>query len=322
MVSPKWPTVKSTVYLLFLKGIPLRYRHLSRYLKEHFGTSVSKIILDAGLTCPNRDGTLSTDGCLYCDPFGSGSGAAAKGLSIPEQLAAFAERTDATMRKYIAYFQAFTNTYAPVAQLKTWWDQAVSQEGVVVLAVGTRPDCLPDDILDLLASYQPQRDVWLEIGLQSAVERTLRLINRGHTLNDFVDAVHRARARGLTIIAHAIIGLPGEGEDEIRYTARLLRDLDIDGLKLHSLYVTKGTGMADMVACGQYHYISQEEFVRQAVIFLENVPSRVVIHRLTGDPIPARMLGPDWTLEKGRTLELIRRRLQELDTWQGKECPA
>ena len=279
---------------------------------------MAKISLDAGLTCPNRDGRLSTRGCLFCDQRGSGTGAAAGGLSLADQVRRGAARAGGRGRRFIAYFQSYTNTYAPLEQLKDNWDQALDHPDVVGLSVGTRPDCLPDEVLDLLAGYLPQKEVWLELGLQSAVDQTLTLINRGHTARDFALAAERARARGLKVLAHVIIGLPGEGRQEVLTTARFISGLNLDGVKIHSLYVTENTGMAELLARGEYQCLTREEYVGLAILFLENIPPEMVIHRLTGDPDPATLKAPDWCLDKNQTLNLIRKQMDELDTWQGR----
>lgn len=291
-------------------------------MERRFGLRVAKITLDAGLTCPNRDGTLSARGCLFCDPKGSGTGAARLGLTVREQLDQGLARAGRRADKFIAYFQAFTNTYAPAAQLKALWDEALSHEDVIGLAVGTRPDCLPGEILDLLAEYARAKEVWLEIGLQSASDSTLVLINRGHTAADFARAATRAQERGLKVLAHVILGLPGEGETEMTATARFISNLGLDGVKVHSLYISKGTELARMFAKGRYECLSREEFARLAVLFLENIPPQMVVHRLTGDPDPAALIAPDWCRDKQRTLDLIRKKLEELDTWQGRRLGA
>ncbi|MEW6267355.1 MAG: TIGR01212 family radical SAM protein [Thermodesulfobacteriota bacterium] len=296
----------------------LRYNGLKTWLERRFGGPVAKISLDAGLTCPNRDGAISTRGCLFCDPKGSGTGAAGRGLTLTEQMQRGLERLDRRASQYFCYFQSFTNTYAEPSRLKAMWDEALSCPGVIGLAVGTRPDCLPEDVLEILAGYQPRHEVWLELGLQSASDQTLAAINRGHTAADFAAAAIRAKARGLQVIAHVIIGLPGEGDAEILDTARFIGRLGLDGVKIHSLYVSRDTGLAELLARGEYHCLTQDEFVRLAVLFLENLPPPMVIHRLTGDPEPASLLAPSWCGRKAETLRLIRQRLDDLDTWQGR----
>ncbi len=300
----------------------MRYYNLSRYLKNRHGVVVRRIPLDAGLTCPNRDGTLSSRGCIFCDADGSGSGAARAGKSIARQLDEGLARGTRRADRFIAYFQSYTNTYAPTAHLKKMWDEAMSRPEVVGLAVGTRPDCLPDEVLDLLAGYAAEKEVWLELGLQSASNRTLEFINRGHTAEDFARAAVRATQRGLQVLAHVIIGLPGEGERENLETAFFITGLNLAGVKIHSLYVSKGTAMAEVLARGEYEPLTRADFVDRVVLFLENISPSMVIHRLTGDPAPEALIAPEWALDKNTTLTMIRRRLEEMDTWQGRSLDA
>jgi radical SAM protein (TIGR01212 family) len=276
---------------------------------------VAKIALDAGLTCPNRDGSISRAGCLFCDAKGSGTGWGTS-LSLAEQIAAGKARSRNRADRYICYFQSYTNTYAPLERLQSMWDLAISEPDTVGLAVGTRPDCLPDEVLDVLAGYRAH-EVWLELGLQSSNDETLRRINRGHTAGDFADACLRARKRGLKVVAHVILGLPGEDGSHYLETARFLTDAGVDGVKIHSLYVSRDAGLAEVFRRGDLKCLSREEFVDSAVRFLENIPADVVIHRLTGDPDPDRLVAPEWARDKGRTIQMIRKRLDDLDTWQG-----
>ncbi|MEW5724880.1 MAG: TIGR01212 family radical SAM protein [Thermodesulfobacteriota bacterium] len=295
---------------------------MKKYLRDRYSLSVARIALDAGLTCPNRDGTLSSEGCLFCDAKGSGTGAAARGLSLAEQVRLGLARTGRRADRFILYFQSFTNTYAPPDKLEEMWDLCLADDNIVGLAVGTRPDCLPDQVLDLLAEYDRSKEVWLELGLQSASDRTLRRINRGHGVEDFARAARRAMDRGLRVLAHVIIGLPGEGEAEVVSTARFIAGLGLFGVKVHSLYVSRGTGLERLLASGLYECLSREEFVRRTVSFLENIPPATVVHRLTGDPDPQTLVAPAWCLEKNTTLEMIRKRLAELNTWQGRNLGA
>ena len=293
----------------------MRYLSLKNYLGERFGRPVAKIALDAGLTCPNRDGSISHAGCLFCDTKGSGTGLG-NTLSLAEQITAGKTRSRNRADRFICYFQSYTNTYAPLEDLRAMWDLAVSESDVVGLAVGTRPDSLPEDVLDLLAGYDG-REVWLELGLQSSNDETLRRINRGHTAGVFADACTRARNRGLKVIAHVILGLPGEGMDDYLNTARFLTNLKVDGIKIHSLYVSRDAGLAALYRRGEFECLGREAFIDAAVKFLEHTPPDVVIHRLTGDPDPDKLVAPDWAMDKGRTIQLIRKRLDDLDTWQG-----
>lgn len=297
---------------------PERYFSLNKYFQQKLGFKVAKISLDAGLTCPNRDGTLSLGGCIFCDGKGSGSGAGQAGLSLVEQLETGLDRMKGRADKFMAYFQSYTNTYAPPEKLKRMWDQALAPDEIIGLAVGTRPDCLPDDVLDILEAYARDYEIWLELGLQSASDRTLALINRGHTADDFSRAMARARGRGIKILAHVILGLPGEGKKEVAATAKFLANLEISGVKIHSLYVPGSTELEVMYQRGDFKCLDQDEFVDLAVNFLELIPKEVVIHRLTGDPDPKTLVAPEWSLNKHRTISLIRNRMSDLNTWQGR----
>jgi len=298
-----------------------RYRDYNSYLREIFGERVQKIPLDAGFTCPNRDGTLSRGGCIYCDQRGSGSGAMThRGESLEEQIV---KGKDWARRKYgaskfIAYFQSFTNTYAPVPRLRDLYERALKHEGVVGLSVGTRPDCVDREVLGLLAAYKEDFLVWLELGLQSAHDSTLIKINRGHDVACFDRAVAEAHAQGLNVCAHVILGLPGENRERMMETARHLGGLAIEGVKIHTLYVVKGTPLAEIYEREEYRCLEREEYVELLLDFLERLPPNMVVQRLTGDPMPAELVAPLWVREKNQTLSLIARRFEERDTWQGK----
>jgi radical SAM protein (TIGR01212 family) len=297
----------------------LPYQDLNSYLRELFGERVQKITLDAGLTCPNRDGRVGQGGCLYCNARGSGTGAWSQGLSIRQQLlegqARLAKRYGA--QKFIAYFQSFTNTYAPVEHLQSLYRDALACSGVVGLSIGTRPDCLDDEVLDLLADLKKDYLVWLELGLQSSHDATLRRINRGHDVARFTDAVNRAAARGLEIVAHVILGLPGEGPGEMAATAAYLAGLPLQGVKIHLLYVTRDSALASLYHTGEYRCLNEDEYVSMVVNFLELLPPQMVIHRLTGDPHPGELLAPEWCLDKSRVLNSIKNEFARRGTRQG-----
>lgn len=298
-----------------------RYRSYNSYLRELFGERVQKIPLDAGFTCPNRDGTISRGGCIYCDPRGSGSGAMTqKRESLDEQIVKGVTwvRRKYGASKFIAYFQSFTNTYAPVPRLRALYDRALMHEGMVGLSVGTRPDCVDEAVLELLGSYKQKFLVWLELGLQSAHDPTLRRINRGHDVDCFDRAVSAAQAKGLNVCAHVILGLPGETREMMMETARHLRGLAPEGVKIHALYVVEGTPLAEIYARGDYKCLEQEQYVDLVLDFLERLPSTMVVQRLTGDPVPDELVAPQWVREKNKTLNLIAKRFEERDTWQGK----
>ena len=220
--------------------------------------------------------------------------------------------------KFIAYFQSFTNTYAPVLRLRELYDRALKYEGVVGLSVGTRPDCVDKEVLGLLASYRENFLVWLELGLQSAHDSTLIKINRGHDVACFDRAVSEAHAQGLNVCAHVILGLPGENRDLMMETARHLGGLAVDGVKIHTLYVVKGTPLAEMYEREKCKCLEREDYVELLLDFLERLPPTMVVQRLTGDPIPVELIAPLWVREKDKTLNLIARRFEERDTWQGK----
>lgn len=302
-----------------------RYNDLNSQLRAEFGCRVQKITLDAGFSCPNRDGTLSKGGCIYCNAKGSGTGAAAMGLSIGDQIASakafLSKRYKA--RKFIAYFQSHTNTYAPIETLKARYDEALADRDIVGISIGTRPDCVDDGVLSLIETYTRRCRVWIEYGLQSAHDRTLARINRGHDLACFLDAVKRTRHREIRICAHVIVGLPGENRTDILQTADVVAGLGINSVKLHLLYVIQGTPMEALWRSGVYQCLEWDVYVELICDILERLPSRMVIQRLTGDPHPDELVAPSWSLQKRQTLNRIMDRLRERDTWQGKrlDCP-
>ena len=298
---------------------PSPYLDLNSYLRRRFGERVQKITLDAGLGCPNRDGRAGVGGCLYCNARGSGTGAWSQGLSLARQMeqgmAQLGRRYGA--RRFIAYFQSFSNTYAPAEQLRALYQEALAFPQVVGLSIGTRPDCLSEEVLDLLAAYAGKYLVWLELGLQSAHDATLARLNRGHDVACFTDAVQRAAARGLEVVPHIILGLPGEGPEEMAATAAYLAGLPIHGVKIHLLYVVRGSGLARVYEERGYQCLTEAEYVHRVVDFLELLPPRVVIHRLTGDPHPEEFLAPAWCLDKNRVLRLIREEFSRRGSCQG-----
>jgi radical SAM protein (TIGR01212 family) len=299
-----------------------RYRDYNTYLRETFGERVQKISLDSGLGCPNRDGTISSKGCIFCDSRGSGTGAMINhGLGLEEQIAeglSFAEKKYKA-KKFIAYFQSFTNTYAPVSHLKEIYQTALNHTGMVGLSVGTRPDCVDDDVLSLLSSFKKDYLVWIEYGLQSANDVTLSKINRGHNVACFERAVLMAKAHGLNICAHVILGLPGETHDMMMDTARFIAALPIDGIKIHSLFVIRGTALSELYKNGEYACLEREAYIETLIDFLEIIPPEMIVQRLTGDPNASDLIAPQWTLEKNNNIRLIKKRLEERDTWQGKK---
>jgi radical SAM protein (TIGR01212 family) len=298
-----------------------RYYDLNSYLRNIFGCRVQKISLDAGLTCPNRDGLISTGGCIYCNSRGSGTGAMKKGLSITEQIMQgkgfLGIRYKA--KKFIAYFQSFSNTYGPYEKLKDLYEEALAIDDIVGLSIGTRPDCIDESILTLLESYAKNYLVWIEYGIQSIHERTLKFINRGHDVNCFKRAVEATRNRGIKICTHVILGLPFEDRGDMLATAEAVATMGIDGIKIHLLYVIKGTRMEKLYRDGTYRCLEQEEYANLVCDFLELLPPDMVIQRLTGDPHRGELVAPEWSLRKNETLSLIKKILGDRDSWQGKK---
>ena len=298
-----------------------RYHTFSAFLRAHFGERVQKVTLDAGFTCPNRDGTKGRGGCIYCNSLGSGTGAFRQGKDIRTQMLEGMERLSKRYkaRKFIAYFQAFSNTYGPLRELEKRYDEALVDERVVGLAVGTRPDCVSEDVVRLLATYRERGlMVWLEIGVQSIHNQTLKFINRGHTYEDFLRALELAKKYDLLVCTHLIFGLPGEGPEEMLETVREMASLPLDGIKFHELYVVRGTKMEKLLHEGGYQPLLQTEYVDLICEALALLPWRIVIQRLTGDPKPEELVAPSWALEKRKTIEMIEETLTARDLWQGK----
>ena len=296
-----------------------RYNDFSVDLRKRFGCRVQKISIDAGMTCPNRDGTAGTGGCIYCNDRGSGPGPQARALSITQQL----ERGKKAMwrrykaRKFLAYFQAFSNTYAPVETLRDLYQEALSVEGVVGICVGTRPDCIDPDKLALLEDIARSHLVWVEYGLQSAHDPTLSLINRGHDTACFARAVQETRHRGILTCAHVILGLPGETPAHVHKTAKFIARLGVHGVKIHLLYVIKGTRLALMFDKGLYTCLTQADYIDLVCDFLERIPADMIVQRLTSDPHPHELVAPLWSLDKADTLSRIDAELAHRNTRQG-----
>lgn len=298
----------------------IRYRDLNSFLRSRFDCRVQKITVDAGMTCPNRDGHLSRSGCVYCNPRGSGTGAWAKGLSIREQILTGQKmlKHRYKARKFLVYFQSFTNTYAPLDTLAELYGQALSVPDVVGLSIGTRPDCVDDSVLALLEQLARSHMIWIEYGLQSAHNPTLDLINRGHDYACFEQAVASTQNRGILTCAHVIFGLPGEDDAIVRQTAQKIARSGIDGIKLHLLYVIRDTIMEKWYRQGRYRCLEQVRYVEQVCEFIAHLPPRMVIQRLTSDPHARELVAPQWALRKSDVLAAIHQRLYEEDIWQGK----
>jgi len=281
---------------------------------------VQKVCLEAGLTCPNRDKTVGTRGCIFCDARGSRADDQACNKTIQQQMEATRSRTtsQAITTRLIAYFQSFTNTYAPLETLRTLFDAATAGDDVVGLFISTRPDCVPDAILDLIASYQNRLMVQVEYGIQTASEKSLLLLNRGHDLDCVRDALARTKERGIACCGHVILGIPQETPDDMMATADFLTSLNVDAVKIHCMHVLRQTQLEAQYRAGHYIPLEEAVYVDLVVRFLERLHPDVVIHRLTGEGPPNTHIAPAWAHNKNRVIEAIRKELVRQDTWQGK----
>ncbi|MCM8857283.1 MAG: TIGR01212 family radical SAM protein [Candidatus Thiodiazotropha sp.] len=284
-----------------------------QYLLNRYGERVHKIALDAAFTCPNRDGSKGIGGCTFCNNVSfSPNGRQPKPISeqIESGRQVIRKRTGAT--KYLAYFQAYTNTYDEIDHLAQLYGEALAEEDVIGLSIGTRPDCVPDAVLELLAGYQEEGfEIWLELGLQSAFDETLAKVNRGHGFAEYADSAMRARRFDLKVCTHMIAGLPGETAQHARETLRNVLELGTDGLKLHPLHVVKGTQLANAYRQGDYHPLTMEEYVNIAADLVELTPPEVIWHRLTGTASETILLAPNWCAQKWRVLNAITIELQQ-----------
>ncbi|PKN52347.1 MAG: TIGR01212 family radical SAM protein [Deltaproteobacteria bacterium HGW-Deltaproteobacteria-13] len=294
------------------------YYDLKSYWRNLFGCSVHKLQIDAGFTCPNRDGHVATGGCIYCD--GRGSKLRQQGIlpSVAEQIVSGKKYYKPQAAKYIAYFQTFTNTYAPIDKLREIYDEALAQEDVIGLSIGTRPDCLEPDVVELLSGYAKKYHIWVELGLQSVHDKTLQFINRGHNFQQFSDTVNRLTGHGLNICVHIIIGLPGESDKDVLTTAETLAAMPVNGIKIHSLLALEGTALGEMYKKGAITMITKEKYVSLTADVLEVLPPEMVIQRLTADGYRDIFLAPDWARNKLDVLNSINRELERRGSYQAK----
>lgn len=296
------------------------YHSFDYMLKERFGEKIYKVSLNGGMSCPNRDGTLGKKGCIFCSEGGSGDFAASASLSITEQIeeqktAICAKRP---VKKFIAYFQAYTNTYAPVSYLRKIFTEAISHPDVIALSIGTRPDCLGEDVLDLLEELNQLKPVWIELGLQTIHEKTARYIRRGYPLSCFQQAVENLQKRNIEIIVHTILGLPGETNQQVLETMNYLNHLHIQGIKLHLLHILKGTDLADIYTRQPFPTYSMEEYIALVISCLEHLSPDIVIHRLTGDGPKDLLIAPLWSSSKRSVLNTLHHEMKLRNSWQGK----
>ena len=296
-----------------------RFRTFNSYLQELFGQRVYRVPIDAGFNCPNRDGNRAFGGCTFCDERGSGAPTIESALSVKQQLLAGMARIGRRYgaRKFLAYFQAFSSTYAPEGILRALYDSGLDHPDVVGLCLGTRPDCVPDNVLDLLAEYSKKTFVWLEMGLQSASNPTLERINRAHTSEEFFDAAARAKARGLNVATHLIFGLPQEEPQEMMNTVSMVANCGIDGVKIHQLCVYKGTPLEVEYQSGRLKTLAEGAYIELVADALEMLPPEMVIMRLVAEGKQEEVIAPLWAFEKSRIMEKIDAELMRRATRQG-----
>jgi hypothetical protein len=298
----------------------LRYHRLSWFFRRKFGRRVWKISVDGGFGCPNVQGPAAPGGCIFCNARSFSPSRRGSPRSITEQLDEGARRLHQrnAADRFVAYFQPGTNTYAPLHRLRAVYEEALAHPQVVGLAIGTRPDCVPDEVLDLLAELAQRTWLAVEYGLQSVHDRSLRWLHRGHDYAAFLDAVGRSHRRGLTVGVHVILGLPGEGREDMLATARQLARLPIHSVKLHNLYAVRDTPLAAAVAAGTVHLPTLDEYIGYAVDFLEAIPPACVVDRLCGDAPPEFLVAPQWCRDKSAVRAAIEAELVRRDSWQGK----
>lgn len=298
-----------------------RYHSLDFHLRSRFGEKVYRIALNGGMTCPNRDGHIGTGGCIFCSADGSGDFAGRPFLTISQQLAEGKMHllTKRPVHSYIAYFQAFTNTYAPVSYLESIFTEAIEDPDVKILSVATRPDCLGDDVIDLLKRLNQIKPVWVELGLQTIHPETVRFIRRGYETAIFDQAVQRLRGAGIEVIVHVILYLPGETEEMMLKTIEYLNRCDIQGIKLQLLHILEGTYLADIYREEHFYVPDMETYIRMLGQCISHLRPDIVIHRLTGDGPKNLLIAPLWTGAKRSVLNRLHQYLKENDIWQGKE---
>lgn len=295
-----------------------RYNQFSRLLKDKFGAKVYKITLDAGFSCPNRDGTISKGGCIFCDEGGSFSQAHSNLLSIEQQVQEGIKTLSARFKaeKFMSYFQAYSNTYKPVKELEKIYNSALTDEKIIGLSIGTRPDCVDDEKLSLIAGYKDDYYTWIEYGLQSIHNKTLKKINRGHDFDCFLRAYEKTKEKGINVCVHVILGL-WETHDEMMQTAQKLAELRVDGVKIHMLCALENTRLADMYKNNEIDYMSEDEYINTVCDFLEYLPPETSIHRLAGNGLKKNLIAPRWLGKKLDCLNKIDREFIKRNSYQG-----
>lgn len=297
-----------------------RYHTLNHFLREKFGEKVFKISLDGGFSCPNRDGTVGKGGCVFCSARGSGDFAGDRDFSISKQFDDVKTMMAHKWKsgKYIAYFQAYTNTYAPVDELRRKYNEAIEKEGVVALAIATRPDCLDNDVLDLLEEMSKKLYVWVELGLQTSNDETAKRINRGYMLETFDKAISDLKKRNIDTVVHAIFGLPGETKEDMLNTIDYIAHSGAMGIKIHLLHLMKHTALVKEYENGNLEFLSQEDYIDLITKSVSMLPEEMIVHRLTGDAPRNELIGPMWSLKKWEVLNAIDKAFEDNNLWQGK----
>ena len=297
-----------------------KYNQFSSFLKQKFGVKVYKITLDAGFSCPNRDGTISNCGCIFCDDGGSFSQAHSNRLSIEEQVQVGAEtlKNRFKAQKFMSYFQAFSNTYKPVKELEKIYKASLTLSDIFGLSIGTRPDCIDEEKLKLISSFTPDYYTWIEYGLQSVHDKTLLKINRGHDYKCFLDAYEKTKNAGVNICLHVILNL-FETYEEMMETAKTIAKLEPEGVKIHMLCALEGTKLADMYNKGEINFMSEDEYVSTVCDFLEYLPPETTIHRLAGNGLRTELIAPRWIGKKLDTLNRIDREFERRNSKQGEK---
>jgi radical SAM protein (TIGR01212 family) len=297
-----------------------RFHTWNYEMREQFGTKVFKVMLDAGFTCPNRDGSIATGGCTFCSARGSGDFAGSRRDDLVTQFNKIRDLQHLKWpeAKYIGYFQAYTNTYAPVEELREYYELILQQPGVVGLSIATRPDCLPDDVLDYLAELNTRTYLWVEMGLQTVHEETSRLINRAHDTKCYEESVQKLRDRGIRVCAHIIHGLPQETHTMMLDTVQAVGQMDVQGIKIHLLHLMRKTPMVKQYEAGLLRFLEKDEYVSLIADSLELLPPEMIVHRLTGDAPRDLLIGPLWSLKKWEVLNAIDDELVRRNTWQGQ----
>lgn len=298
-----------------------RYHTWNYCLRQTFGEKVFKVSLNAGFTCPNVDGKVSRGGCIYCSREGSGDFAGNPADSLRKQFTEIKTMMHKKWphAKYIAYFQAFTNTYAPVEVLKERYEAVLDFEDVVGISISTRPDCLPDDVVDYLAELNKRTNLWVELGLQTIHDKTSEIINRGHTYQDFLDGLKKLQDKNIKVVVHIINGLPGEDRDMMMQTAKAVADMGVDGIKIHLLHVIKNTPLRKFLEDGRVVPMEMDDYISLVCDQLEILPPEMVVHRLTGDGKRDELLAPMWSLKKWEVLNRIDDEMKRRGTFQGSK---